>query len=246
MGIRTRLRSLFRPDSSGIAHGSAAEAKTNPRRNPQCSAFEVDGWDLSRFVCRKLVPIVDTHPFPLQELMLMAAAIAGQQPSLVFEWGTNIGKSARIFYEVALHYGVNTVIHSIDLPDDIEHVEHPRTDRGLMVRGIDAVHLHQGDGLATSLEIWRQAGSPANPLFFIDGDHSYESVSRELAGIAESVPDPILLLHDTFYQSSDSGYNIGPHQAVAEFLERHPSRFEVLHSGISLPGMTLLIPRQHK
>lgn len=247
MGIRTRLRSLFKPESSGIAHGSVVEGEMNPRRNPQCSEFEVDGWALSRFVSHKLVPIVDIHPFPLQELMLMTAAIAGQQPSLVFEWGTNIGKSARIFYEVALHYGVPTVIHSIDLPDDIEHVEHPRTDRGVMVRGIDAVHLHQGDGLTTSLQIWRQAGSPANPLFFIDGDHSYASVSRELQGIIESVPDPLLLLHDTFFQSPDSDYNIGrPHQAVAEFLERHPSRFQVLHSGISLPGMTLLMPKKHQ
>jgi cephalosporin hydroxylase len=206
--------------------------------------FEVDGWALSEFVLKKIVPVSGVHPFPLQELMLMCAAVCRLQPSVIFEWGTNIGKSARIFFETTEHYGVPCQIHSIDLPDNVSHVEHPHEQRGVMVRGLNRVQLHQGDGLETSLAIWRQSGSPSNPFFFIDGDHSYDSVLREIEGIIGVIPGASMLMHDTFLQSSESGYNVGPHRAVSEIMVRHPLDFHAVHSGLSLPGMTLIIPAQ--
>jgi hypothetical protein len=54
-----------------------------------------------------------------------------------------VGKSARAFYEITGHYGIPSEIHSVDLPDDAEHVEHPSRHRGRMVRGLDRVHLHR-------------------------------------------------------------------------------------------------------
>lgn len=104
------------------------------------------------------------------------------------------------------------------------------------------MQLHQGDGLTTSLVLWERAGRPPSPLFFLDGDHSHASVRREIDGIRASVPDPLLLLHDTFLQSSESGYNIGPRQAVKETIAAFPGRFHAVHSGLSLPGMTLVYP----
>jgi cephalosporin hydroxylase len=215
-------------------------SRENPVKNAGCSEFEVDNWAISRFVTEKLTPCVGVHPFPLNELMLMVAAVCWLRPAQVFDWGTNIGKSARIFYDCTSHYGIDAEIHSTDLPDDISHVEHPGHKRGELVRGLPRVHLHQGDGVATSLEIWRTAGRKPRPLFLIDGDHRYESVSHELRLIVTEVPDPGILLHDSFYQSTESGYNIGPHQAIEDVLALSPGRFRRLESGLGLPGMTFL------
>ena len=213
---------------------------TDPSRNRNCIELEVDAWQLSSFVVERLVPVVGVHPFPVHELMLLSAAVCRFRPSYIFEWGTHIGKSARAFYEVSGHYGIPSEIHSIDLPDHAHHVEHPSSERGRMVRGLDRVHLHQGDGLDTSLATWTKAGRPDDVLFFVDGDHSETSVYRELSGVVAHVPRPVLLLHDAFYQSSQSGYNMGPYQAIERVLKEHPSRFKRIDSGIGLPGMTLL------
>jgi hypothetical protein len=221
---------------------SSGASAVDPAKNLSCSRFEVDGWAVSNFVLQKIVPVAGVHPFPLQELMLMVSATCRLKPPVIFEWGTNIGKSARIFYETVSHYKISSQIHSIDLPDEVSHIEHPMEKRGALVQGISAVMLHQGDGLSTSLRIWKDAASPVNPLFFIDGDHGYESVRREIDGILHSIPQASILLHDTFYQSPESHYNIGPHQAVNETIRKFPERFEVIHSGLSLPGMTLLTP----
>jgi hypothetical protein len=217
-------------------------SRENPAKNPTCSEFEVDNWAISQYVLEKLVPRVGIHPFPLNELMLMVAAVCRLRPAQIFDWGTNIGKSARVFYECTTHYGIDAEIHSTDLPDEVGHVEHPRHKRGELVRGLPRVYLHLGDGVATSLEIWNTAGRKPRPLFLVDGDHRYESVFRELGLIVSEVPDPGILLHDSFYQSKGSGYNVGPHQAIEDTLSAVPGRFRRLHSGLGLPGMTLLYP----
>jgi hypothetical protein len=87
-------------------------SRENPAKNVTCSEFEVDNWAISQFVVRRLVPVVGCHPFPLQELMLMVAAVCRFEPAEIFEWGTHIGKSARIFYECASHYRIEADIHS--------------------------------------------------------------------------------------------------------------------------------------
>lgn len=230
--IRTLARA-FRP------HPVSRE---NPVKGRSSTEFEVDNWAISDFVLHKLVPVVGTHPFPLHELMLMVAAVCRTEPSQIFEWGTNIGKSARILFECTTHYRIDTAIHSTDLPDDATHAEHPHQERGRLVRGLPGVHLHQGDGLETSLKLWREAGQQPRPLFFADGDHSYESVFRELRGISDSIPDASILVHDAFYQSAESGYNVGPHRAIGDLLEQVPGRYRRLDSGLGLPGLTLLYP----
>ena len=210
-----------------------------PAKNVQCTEFEVDNWMVSDFIVRKLIPVVGTHPYPIAELNLMVAAVCRLQPQQVFEWGTNIGKSARIFYETGKRFHIPMEIHSIDLPDDLEHEEHPRSSRGRMVRGYPGVSLYQADGLAKSIELY-QRHPEKRTLVFIDGDHGYESVRRELNGIAAAMPDAAILLHDTFYQSERSGYNIGPYQAAAEMLAANPGRYRVMSTTTGLPGMTLL------
>lgn len=224
-----------------IGRSPRGEVSTaDPTRNAQCTELEVDAWQLSSFVMERLVPVVGIHPFPLHELMLLSATVCRFRPSHIFEWGTHIGKSARAFYEITRHYGIAAEIHSIDLPDEVEHVEHPSSERGRMVRGLERVHLHQGDGLEVSLGVWRKADRPGPVLFFVDGDHGEQSVHRELSGIVAEIPAPVVLLHDAFYQSAKSGYNVGPYRAIERVLREHPGRFKRVDSGLGLPGMTLL------
>lgn len=173
----------------------------------------------------------------------MTSAVCLVQPDLIFDWGTHIGKSARIFYEITIHFKITAEIHSVDLPDNIEHEEHPHETRGSMVKGLSNVKLHQGDGVKKSLAIYRASKGKKNKrvLFFVDGDHSYESVKRELSSIVEAIEHPAVLLHDTFYQSAKSGYNIGPHKAINDVLKATKKKPVRVETTLGLPGMTLLI-----
>ncbi len=225
--MRTRIKKILKPT-----------VYSDPALNANSSEFEVNNWNISEFVVEKLVPVAGVHPFPLTELMLMTAAVCRFKPEIIFEWGTNIGKSARIFYEIVSNYKIKSEIHSIDLPDDVFHGEHPQQNRGKLVKGISEVKLHQADGLVRSVEIFNQKKPKGNVLFFLDGDHSYETVKRELETILKSIPNPIILLHDTFYQSSESGYNIGPFKAIEEVINK--SEFKIISTNTGLPGMTLL------
>lgn len=216
--------------------------KTDVVPNPAAAEFEVNNWVISDLVLSRLVPIVGVHPYPLNELMLMAGAICRFRPTHVFEWGTNVGASARVFFETARHFNIPLEIHSIDLPGDIEHVEHPGSRRGKLVKGRQRVSLHLGDGLETSLAIYRTLPKGSRVLFFVDGDHSYESVKRELEAIVTQVAEPKVLLHDTFFQSPDAGYNVGPHLAVRDVLDGLPPgrRLQMMETKTGLPGMTLV------
>jgi hypothetical protein len=171
----------------------------------------------------------------------MTATLRRLKPTHVFDWGTPVGKSARVYYETAKAFAVETEIHSIDLPESVGHLEHPGESRGLLVKGLPNVHLHLGDGLETALRISAQLPPAAlRLLFFVDGDHAYASVRRELLGIIEYLPQASILLHDTFNQSVDAGYNVGPYQAIRDVLEQHPDAFRIYEQNLGLPGMTLL------
>jgi hypothetical protein len=153
---------------------------------------------------------------------------------------THIGVSARIFQECDKAFNLGFEVHSIDLPPEETHVEHPGQEHGRLVRGLDKVHLHRGDGVKVALQLWRKLGQPKRPLFFVDGDHAYESVRDELMSIFAAIPDASAIAHDTFFQSAESNYNVGPALAIDEVLKSFPARFDVFKSGLGLPGMTLL------
>lgn len=217
----------------------------DPAKNVHCTAFEVDNWILSEFTLRQLVPVVGMHPFPLNELMLMAGAVCRFKPAFIFEWGTHRGRSARVFRETIKAFRIPCAIHSIDLPDDVPHGEHPTDTRGELVRGMAEVTLHQGDGITVALELCARLAADRPVLFFVDGDHSHASVKRELTAILDARPDAIVLLHDTFYQTAESGYNIGPFEAINEVLAERGQRYARISTTTGLPGMTLLHPEPH-
>ena len=215
----------------------------DPIVNANAAEFEVNNSIISEFVIDTILPVVGVRPFPLNELMLMVAAVCRFKPSLIFEWGTHIGVSARIFRETVKAFNIPCAIHSIDLPDDVQHGEHPHAERGKLVRGMKEVTLHQGDGVGRSLELLRANAGHGHVLFFVDGDHSYESVKRELGEILRAEPEAVVLLHDTFFQSSVSGYNIGPHKAINEVLASVTGDRDTISTRTGLPGMTLVFPR---
>lgn len=212
----------------------------NPVLNEDCKVFEVNNWIISEFILNKLIPIVGIQPFPLNELQLMVACICRLRPTHIFEWGTNIGKSARIFYETIKYFQIESEIHSVDLPYDHYHEEHPKDRRGLLVKNIKKVTLHTGNGLEKSLEIYQKIRGPKSVLFFLDGDHSYDSVKHELQHIMRNAPGANILLHDTFFQSSKSGYNTGPFKALQELIESPQNNYSFISTNTGLPGMTLL------
>lgn len=238
--IIRKLRQKYGQPLTAAAARTVSRSWPNPVRNPTASEFEVDLWTLSSFLLEKIVPVVGTHPYPLNELLLITAAACRLKPSVVFDWGTHIGVSARIFYECEQAFNLGYEIHSIDLPPDATHVEHPGQEHGRLVRGLEKVHLHRGDGVKVALERWQKLGGPARPLFFVDGDHAYESVRKELGEIFSTVPDASVLAHDTFFQSAEANYNVGPARAIEELAEQFPRRFRIIKSGLGLPGMTLL------
>ena len=138
--------------------------------------------------------------------------------------------------------GLGTVVHTIDLPEGVQHIEHPGSEHGRFIRHIPAINIYRGDGLETAVGI--AAGLPRGSrlLFFLDGDHSYETVLRELSDICCRFPGACIILHDTFYQSPASGYNIGPWQAIQTVLEKSAGRYQVVETQTGLPGMTVLYP----
>lgn len=209
--------------------------------NDDASEFEIDKWTTSKFIVDKILPVAGYSPYPLDELMLMVGSVCRFRPTHIFEWGTHIGKSARIFYETITNFQIQAEIYSFDLPDDIEHVEHPHEQRGVLVKGLKKVHLYQEDGLVKSFEIFKNSqDDKKRALFYVDGDHSYDTVYRELETILTTIPDAFVLLHDTFFQSADSGYNIGPYKAISDVLSMIPDKYHRIETKMGLPGMTLI------
>jgi cephalosporin hydroxylase len=199
---------------------------------------EANKWTLSEFVTRQLVPIVGAHPYPIDEQLLMCSTVAYFRPDVIIEWGTHAGCSARIFHEATQFLGIGADIHSVDLPPAVAHEENlvAGANRARLVRGLP-ITLHEGDGLSVARALCADIKPPRTALFFLDGDHAYESVRRELSGVRGLVASAAVLVHDTFNQGAESGYNCGPYRALSEFAaaEKLPVHSTVL----GLPGMSL-------
>lgn len=204
---------------------------------------EVNKWMISDFIVSRIVPIVGVRPYPLSEIEMLVSTLLFYRPTHVCDWGTHIGKATRIFYETVHAFGLKSKIISVDLPEEIHHIEHPHGDRGRLVRGLPGITLLLGDGVTTALAYLRKKNkSKVKPLFLLDGDHAYKSVKRELAMISKSYQNAAIIIHDTFYQTSESQYNIGPYEAVKEFMAKN-RHYKLIQSSFGLPGMTVLLPK---
>lgn len=171
------------------------------------------------------------------EVLFMASAMERHLPTHVFEWGTNVGASARIFYETSLMLGFDCEIHTIELPleEAWRDRDHPGELRYAELLKDIPVHLHLGDGLNIALDLYATLG-PRRSLFFLDGCHDTEVVLEELMLIAyrvETISDAVMLVHDTAWRGSGA--------AVEHFLSITGECYRREEAG-SEAGMTALWP----
>lgn len=170
------------------------------------------------------------------EVRFFAETIWELQPTHIFEWGTNVGASARVFYELTRIGGIRCDVHTTEHPDHATH-DHPGHLLGRWLKGCN-VKMHTGDGVNVSLAEYVHAGAPEQVLFFLDGDHSYAAVLRELEAIAATAPSAVILVHDTSHPVEET------EAAVDDFLiDKMPGVYEPrwLHSQA---GVARLWPRQ--
>lgn len=118
------------------------------------------------------------------------------RPDFIAEWGTNSGCSARILWECRRLLGLDTAIHTIELPDELQVLDdqHPGVNCGMYLP--QGVTSHRGDGVTEALILYKRL-QPERPLFFLDGDHSQVMVYREIALIDRMTQGAPMLIHDT-------------------------------------------------
>ncbi len=175
---------------------------------------------------------IELPGYGADEVGFLARCVLLAHPTHVFEWGTNRGSSARVFYECREILGIPYEIHSTELrvEEAYRDRDHPGESVGLFVRDLPVV-LHEGDGLMTTLDLIAEL-SPARPLFFLDGYHSYDQVRLELRSLAPFAAP--IVLHDSVHIT-------GVLDAIASFLATGAS-FE-REDLASEAGMTALWPR---
>lgn len=232
--LRNALRRRLMTSTIDPVRNSGAPPSQGP-------GVQVNNYVVAKFIVDELNYIVGHWPYPPPELYLMVCAVCWIKPQLIIEWGTNVGNSARVFWTAATKFDIPCQIHSVDLPEDVSHSENIKMDRGVLVRGLPRVKLHIGDGLDIAMKIFREQPSGTRSLFFLDGDHSYQSVMRELEGISCIAPDAAMLIHDTH----PSWGNDGPHHAVQNFQRSNPGKYEAVRTELGLPGMTFMYPASH-
>lgn len=145
------------------------------------------------------------------EVRFVEEILTKLRPTHVFDWGTNVGASARLFYEGSLQMGYPCEVHTVELPLELAHLDrdHPGETRyGAWIEGLP-VYGHRGDGVTESIRLHHEL-KPKRALFFIDGNHEYENVLKELLAIEEAAPQAVMLLHDTHQL-------VGPLRAIRAF-----------------------------
>jgi cephalosporin hydroxylase len=195
--------------------------------------LEVDKYYSSNLAL-KLIKIIGSHPYPLDELLLMSAAFRYHMPEIVIDVGTHVGKSARVWHELSKEYNSGTSVHTVDIFDE-KHSEFPGYALGKYIKNTP-VKQHIGDGFTVASEIINN-NPDAKFLIFLDEDHSYETVLRELE-LAIHVKQGCIVVHDTFYQPGSS-YNHGPYLAIQDFIKNYEFK-QVIHLQTGLPGMSYL------
>ena len=221
----TRLKRLLRPAKKPVARTFT--------RTPESILLETDKWASSEVVLG-LAKIVSVRPYPLDELLLMSAAFQYHRPEMVIDIGTHVGKSARIWYELSRKFNPQCAVHTIDLCDP-QHAEFPGERLGSYIHGLP-VTQHIGDGYAIAKDLV-ESNIGKRLLLFLDGDHGFDTVRRELE-LLKPNEETAALVHDTFYQPGSSYYH-GPYLAIEEF-RREFSCAQVFHLQLGLPGMSYL------
>jgi hypothetical protein len=141
---------------------------------------------------------LDLPAYGDDEVLFMAKTMRDLRPGVVFEWGTNVGASARIFREAASVLGFSCEVHTFELPAELAALDrdHPGERLGLHSGGVPGIWHHFGDGLYSALLLHARI-RPSRALFYLDGCHKAGVVLHELESIASAAPEAVILVHDT-------------------------------------------------
>ncbi len=148
------------------------------------------------------------------EIDYIGETLASVRPDFIAEWGTNVGESARIFFEAAKYHHLDCEIHSVETYDEIPILrpEDAGRKRGHFVLGLP-VFLHVGEGTVVSIDLYRNSNR-IRPLFFLDDSHLEDGVFDSLEKLGE-ITEATILVHDADLVSSGE-----PDRAIRRFLER--------------------------
>lgn len=166
-----------------------------------------------------------------EEIALIYNTCFEFRPDFICEWGTNIGNSARIFYEVSKLLRLKCEIHSVDISDDSPG----KGLRGQMVRGLN-VNLYLGDGLSVGLDLYEKS-SCVRPLFFLDDHHVYKDVLNQVKSISEQIPEAVMLVHDFLKAGQGQMVLHEPGLAIRDFKGINGYEIVSVSSGCSMLRM---------
>lgn len=113
-------------------------------------------------------------------------------------------------------------LHLFDL--DMTRLTNSAVLNAIAERG-SAVKTHAGDS-ATNL---RKVPDSYFDVIYIDGDHSYDGVKRDIeAAVPKLKADGVLIFNDYAVWSSTTMYHCGVARAVHEFVRENPWKFRYL------------------
>lgn len=183
---------------------------------------------------QELIEKLELPGYGLDEVGFMEETVIWCKPSFIADWGTNLGSSARIFWELSYLHGLFPQIVTVDLPLALAALDrdHAGGRTGILSKEKTIIHL-TGDGVIEALTRYVHYGRPEKALFFVDGDHSLHNVVRELNMIERLAPTAMILLHDTRSE---------PGLAVEQFIGADRDTVYVCEFLGSQAGMTRLTP----
>ncbi len=161
------------------------------------------------------VPMIK-NPF---DFALYPLLLWNVKPKTIIEIGSKDGGSALWFGDMAMNFGLDMHIYSIDIVQ-VSKVSHPR------------VTFMEGNGrdLGQVLRPEFLARLPRPLLVIEDADHSYDTSSAVLK-FFDSVlgPEEYIIIEDGIISDldGDPNCNSGPHRALKEFIQAHPGEYQV-------------------
>lgn len=161
------------------------------------------------------------------ELQALIVLVARRHPQVVVEVGCDGGGTLYAWTQLA-----PTVV-GVDLPGGPFSSGQPRTDHGATVIDGDS---HDPATLAALRELL--AGRPVDVLF-LDGDHTYEGVTQDLAAYLPLVrPGGLAALHDICHHPGKP--QVGVDRCWAEARRRHAT-VEIIHEPATWGGIGVVL-----
>lgn len=173
-------------------------------------------------------------PYSPTQLQIFSSVLMTFRPEIIFEWGTNQGKSALIFSLISDLLKLKTEIHTIDLPKNIDHHENLRGNeekkRGIFIKNKKNVIMHEGDGVTEAIKLKKNLKT----LFFVDGDHSDEVVENEINLIVENFDDTeyLILIHDN-------------RTAPERYYKINKNKFLFIKANLDVPAISILAKNEN-